>query len=361
MRKRWWWLVVGALLLAAAAWLSRGEPEEAHRNASVVLPRAMTEREAARAQERSTLVAAPLPAAAAPSPPEPPKDPVLAVFPAKVQSVALVMEVNAIKNSDLGPLIIDCLGNDDPGMELMRDAGFDAFEQIDRFGFIDDLVIASGDFRSFTPSKLDRVSPMVEYGPDAVLYTPLRADGGETRVHFGMWRKQLIVGGGDLDAIKAALDRLSAGGASAPGVLTPDDAYGELYGVLEKQGLQTLFDDADPAIAQVVERTASRVKLHADVTHDVGVVADVEGNSPRDTEDLRQALTSALSLARLQAQATGQTEAAEVLSHAKALALAQGEGRFRLEAGLPYALLATQLRKCAARRRAEHADGGADW
>ncbi|MBX7098957.1 MAG: hypothetical protein K1X89_14705 [Myxococcaceae bacterium] len=360
MRKRWWWLVVGLSLLAVGAWLSRGEPDEAPRQATVVMPRAMTEREAARAQERSTLPAPPPPPAAPAKAPEPPRDPVLAMLPPKVETVAVVMEVNAIKNSDLGPLIVDCLGNDDPGFDLMRDAGFDAFEQVDRLGIVDEQLFITGNFQSFTPERLGRLSPTVDYGPDAVLYDPLRADGGPTGMHFGMWRKQLMVGGKDLDAIKASLDRLRAGGGSEPGVLSADEAYGEVYGVLEKKAIQELFDDADPKVADLVERTASRVRLHADVSHDVGVVADVEGNSPQDTEDLRGALTSALSLARMQAQATGQTQAAEVLSNAKALALRKGDGRFRLEAGLPYALLKTQLEKCAARRKAERADAGDD-
>ena len=67
----------------------------------------------------------------------------------------------------------------------------------------------------------------------------------------------------------------------------------------------------------------------------MGLVADVQSQDPAKTEELRRALGGALSLARMQAQAKGKTEQADLLDLAHVRS-AGGGTDFRLEAGLPY-------------------------
>ena len=117
-----------------------------------------------------------------------------------------------------------------------------------------------------------------------------------------------------------------------------------------------------------MEEAARTVTVHADVTHDVGLVADVVGTEPGKTQDLRKALGTALTLARLQAEARGQKEAAEVLGFAHVASATRDATDFRLEAGLPFEFLERQLKSCieakhrkAAERKVseqERRDGG---
>jgi hypothetical protein len=164
----------------------------------------------------------------------------------------------------------------------------------------------------------------------------------------------MLVAGRNADEVKATLDRLDGVKAFETPVLKPEDAYGEVYGTLTGEGLARMIGEDNPALAKVITDTAGTISLHADVTKDVGLVADIDGADAKKTEDLRKALGSALTLSRLQAKAGGQLDEASILEMAR-VGGAENGNRFRLEAGLPFAYLEKNLKACAEQGRLRRA------
>jgi hypothetical protein len=174
---------------------------------------------------------------------------------------------------------------------------------------------------------------------------------------FATWGGQMFIAGGDEASQKAILDRLDGTGAPTRGQPVIDDsmAYGEVYGVLMAGAFSKLVRDQDPNMAQLIDQTAKGVTLHMDVSHDVGLVADVDPSDPKRADELRRALGSALSLARMKAQAEGKGDEADLLDLARVRAT-DGAGLFRVEAGLPYEYMAKAMRKCIAERKKRAAE-----
>lgn len=361
-RRPWGWLVVAALLLAAGAWLMRGaEPPERAPAPPVSLPTRMTRGEKARAEARQTWVAPPSALPDAGPVVARPRDPVLALMPPSVEHGAVVAELNAIVNSDLGGLLLDCLGGASGGLfDELRDAGLDPATSLDRMALVDDALVLTGDFRGdgwrrFVPAGATSRG----HGRQGELLGWTSPDGGSTSM--GVWGGQLLVLGDDEGTTRALLDRLEGTGPSTPGVLSDAMAYGEVYGVLKPAALAELLGEVDPQLGGLLRQSAEGLELHLDVTRDVGLVADVTGADASKTEELRRALGSALSLARMNAQARGEADDAALLDLAHVRS-AEGGTQFRLEAGLPYEYVKQSLEACVQRRRARRTaprDGGA--
>ncbi len=357
-RKRWPWLVVAAVLLALGAWLMTGAEAPIPERPTVSMPRRMKSDERTRNTDRETWVPvaqlddAGLPVMKAVRP----LDPVLAAMPPTVKYAAVVVEANAIRHSAIGDLLIDCLFAGRPEMlDELRDAGLDPLSSVDRISMADSTMLVSGNFSSADVKTMLHAESSQQWGRHSTLFER-RAPNGQSSV-AGVWNQQLLVIGRNAEDVKATLDRLEGTGSTEPPVLKPEDAYGEMYGTLTGAGLARMVSEDNPALAKVITESAGRVSLHADVTRDVGLVADIEGSDPRKTEDLRKALGSALTLTRLQAKAEGQSDEAEILQMAR-VGSAEDGNQFRLEAGLPFAYLEKNLKLCAERGRARRLDAG---
>lgn len=349
----WVWLVVAAVLLGLGAWLMRGaEPPDREPLDPIRLPTRMTREESTRATERRTWVPLVAPPDAGPAVPQPPKDPVLALMPAEVKRGVVVAEFNAIVNSELGGLMTECLFGDGDGfLGDLRDAGLDPTTKVDRVAFIDDSMVVTGDFKNAQWRQFLPREPVTKgYGRQGELVEVPKPDGGvET---FATWGGQMFIAGGDEASLKRVLDRLDGTGPQVDKPVLDDSmAFGEVYGVLNAQSLARLVGKEDPAMAELVERSAKSVEVHMDVGHDVGLVADVNPSDAKTTDELRRTLGSALSLARMKAQAEGKGEEADILDMARVKAADEGGG-FRLEAGLPHDYLAKSFRECIAERKA---------
>ena len=187
-KRRWPWLLVAAFLLGAAAWLMLGaEPPEPVR-ARVSLPRRMSHDERERNDARQTwLPLVQLDDAGLPlAPTERPKDPVLAAFPKEVKYAAVVVEANAIRNSDIGDLLIDCMFGGRPEvMSSFRDAGFDPLTAIDRVSMADNTLLVSGAFGSADVKGMLRADSSQQWGRRSTLFTSTSPE-GRTRIsgHF---------------------------------------------------------------------------------------------------------------------------------------------------------------------------------
>lgn len=350
-RTPWVWLIGAALLLAGGAWLMRGaEPPSRPSLPPVRLPTRMNSNEHMRADTRRTWVPQLEADAGVVTAPPPARDPVLALMPPVVKRAAVVAEFNAIVNSELGGLMTECLFGDSEFLGELRDAGMDPITKVDRVAMVDDSLVVTGDFknaqwRRFLPD--DAVAK--GYGRNGELIEVQREDGGiET---FAVWGGQMFVAGGDEASQKAMLDRLDGSGPQTKPVLDDSMAYGEVYGVLASAALADLVGKRDARLGETIRQSAKEVQLHMDVSHDVGLVADIQSGDPEKTEELRRALGSALSLARMQAQAQGKNEQADVLDLAHVRS-AEGGTDFRLEAGLPYEFMEKTFRQCIADRKA---------
>lgn len=355
MKKRPWpYLVAAVVLLALGAWLTSGEAPKPVRGPEVRMPRAPDKEDRERGKQRigpkdpepqqPTIVEAPVPDA----PPPRPKDTVLAALPHEVKQVAVVVEANAIRNSDLGEAMIACLLADSPdSLGRVRDAGFDPLTQLDRISLFDETLMVTGDFSGLKMGGDER------YG-DARLSRRTKRNGDEET--SAVWRNQALLIG-SAEEVKQAIDRLEGrGAADQQPVLRDSDAYGEMYGVLKPEGFAKMFEGTDPKLADFIRTAAQSVSLHVDAMHDVGMVADVKGGDPKQVDELRRMLGGAIAAARARAMAEGKTEQADVLDLSRIMA-PKGEGTsFTMELGLPYELLKGQLDKCVAegkRRREE--------
>lgn len=354
-RRTWPWLALAAVLLGLGAWLMRGaEPEAPEPAREVRLPLRMTAAERTKGASRRTWAPEALPAATAPARR---RDPVLALVPAELQRGAVVAEFNAIVNSDLGGLMTRCLFSGSAGEEFLsslRDAGMDPTTSIDRVAMIDDAVVLTGNFQS---AAIERLLPgevtRRDYGKKGQLLETARPDGGV--ISFASWGGQLLIAGGDQASQKTLLDRLDGSGPTVSSALDESMAYGEVYGVLTAAAFSRAFGRSDPQLAEQLSQSVKAVQLHADVTHDVGLVADVEPRDAASTDALRRSLGSALALARVNAQARGQAEQAEVLDLARVRA-PDKSGAFRLEAGLPYEFLRKAFEDCIASQQRRDGD-----
>ena len=352
--------MAAAVLLGLGAWLMQGAEPPVHEPPKVSLPRRMKSSERERNDGRQTWVQpqqiddAGLPVVRAVQP----LDPVLAAMPPTVKFAAVVIEANAIRHSALGDLLIDCLFAGRPEeLDALRDAGFDPLNGVDRISMADSTMVVSGSFGAADLKGMLHAESSQQWGRRSTVFES-RSSSGQPQV-TGLWNNQLLVIGRNAEEVKATLDRLEGGGTGQPPVLNPDEAYGELYGTLTGEGLARMVSEENPALAKVITESAGKVRLHADVTRDVGVVADIEGSDPTKTEDLRKALGSALTLSRLQAKAESQTDEAEILQMARVGASGKDQ-QFRLEAGLPFAYLQKNLKSCAEKGRARRLDAGTD-
>lgn len=318
----------------------------------VRLPKRMNGDEHLRADNRRTWVPVMVNDAGLLVAPPPARDPVLALMPAEVKRAAVVAEFNAIVNSELGGLMSECLFGEDDFMSDLRDAGLDPVTKVDRVAMIDDSMVVTGDFKNSGWKKfLPEGAVSKGCGRQGEVLEVQRADGGVQT--FATWGGQMFIAGGDEASQKAILDRLEGNGPpQATPVLNDSMAYGEVYGVIAAGALADLIGRQDARLGETIRQSARSVQLHMDVSHDVGLVADIESGDPQKTEELRRSLGSALSLARMQAQAQGKTEQADLLDLAHVRS-AEGGTDFRLEAGLPYEYMEKAFRECIAERKKE--------
>ncbi|WP_437498439.1 hypothetical protein [Sorangium sp. So ce1099] len=345
------WLLAAVVLLGLAAWLmSRGDSKAtATRKPRVEFPRYPRLPEQERNVRRLTL---PPPPQTHPSVERQSKrDPLLTALPTGRATSAVVVEASAIKESPAGKLWLDCMlakGEMDSFDELKDEFGIDVLEDIDRIAVASGpLVVVSGQFPS---ARLDSLrGSRRAHGARGTLFE----EEGRTPV-FGLWGDGLLFVGQDAQAVEAAIDRLEDRGAPAPPVIPEWASYGDAYGVLSAEDIADVLEGSEPEIAERLRGAVGQVELHVDASEDVAIVADVTGPVAGDVDDLGKTLGTAISLARLKAQADGEEQLAELLDLAR---VSPREGRFSMDLALPLPMIEKAMGRCRERRRSGEAPG----
>ena len=342
MDRRWLWLIAAGLLVIAAAWLVRiPEPRAPLARPEVEMPRQLRPEERRRMLSRLRP-----PVVDAGARRNEVRDPMLAALSAGGSGSGVVLEVNALRNSPLGELLLQCLaaregrGN---ALEALQRMGIDPLRDVDRVGITEHGVVVSGDFRRANWQGLLGSPSGTAYGDQGqITSVDPRADGGATLVAT-RWGDSLLHLGDSVEDGRRVLDAVEGRGPAPTPLLTPDQSYGELYGVMSGADLARTLAGSD-AWANALVEAASKVEVHLDARRDVALVADVSGEDARKLEDLGKTLGGALALARAQARATGDDESAELLSFAK-VSPARGDA-LSVEVALPLEVVAKQLAFC---------------
>ncbi|MBS2029675.1 MAG: hypothetical protein JST54_17360 [Deltaproteobacteria bacterium] len=366
-RSRWPILVVVALLLGAAAWLmGRGDPPE-HTAAveKLKFPERLRPAEYQRLQKRQTLrpeVAEAI-AKANQRPPPKARDPLLAALPSPGPGrTAVVFEANALRNSPVGELLLDCMRarspSDDPFAYFKSSTGIDPLKDIDRVAMLDTGVVASGNFQNANWKEVFKGStPPVSYGQHAMIFTPAARSPDAPPANkrapqaAAVWNNELIISSNSLADLRATIDKLEGRADPGPSILSDDESYGEVYGVLAPQDLADMLGSSQKELADKVLEAAQQVKLHVDAQNDVAMVADFTGPDGDKITDLGKTLGGVLSLGRLKAQSDGDQDMADLLDLARVV---PEDGHFRAKLALPMDFLQQKLAWCR-----DHTDGGA--
>lgn len=342
-------VLLGVLLLDAGALLSflPESCQQAPAKHVVQFPRSMEEKDWSRAAGRQ--VSWPPPDSERPSPPPsaPPRDPLHVALPSTMKQSAFVIEASAVLFSPLGEPLLRCLSAQTPELfDGLARAGVDPRRQIDRIAIVDDLMVVTGDFKG---SKLDQLVPGAATEPYGSHGKLLKREDGQGDI-TGVWKDQIVVTGHSSEEVTQALDRLEGKGDPSGQLLPPQDAYGDVYGVMNPAMLGQLIGQGDGELMTRLQEVASRASVHMDVADDLAMVMDLEGSQPDQVSSLGKAYVAAVALARVQAAARGDTALAEILGQGRA---APGPpGQTRMELALPSATIQAQLTSCAARTKA---------
>lgn len=357
-RRRGTWLVVAVVLigLGAVLMLSGQGEEEAPPPPKVEFPRRMRFEERQRMEARRTYVM-PVVADAGVTVTEPPKprDPVLAALPRGEGKTAMVIEANAIRHSPIGQLLLECLmkRSGDDLQRFREETGIDPLEDLDRVVVTDDGLMVSGHFGNSRLKKLlsEREATDYAYGDEARIYEPpttyMLPDGGVAQrrnpMAMGLWNDQMLVFGRSPDGVKEVIDRVEGRGPDEPPVISEGSTYGEMYGVVSVEQLKKMFPPEQRELAERLAEVAQNVELHMDTRSDFAMVAEVRGVDEAKVTDLGKSLGGALSLARMKAQAEGETELAQLLDFAKV----RPDGtEFKLELAVPLEIIQERLAWC---------------
>jgi len=364
-RRRGLWLVFAVVLFGLASWLmlsGQGE-EEAPPPPMVAFPNRLRPAERERMEKRRTYVTPVVDAGTvAGKQPLRPSDPLLAALPRGKGKTAVVIEANAIRHSPIGEMLLECLMNKE-GAELERfkkETGVDPFQDLDRMVLTDDGVILSGNFGNNRLKDLlsSRGSTSYDYGDGARLFDPpvpqQRPDGSTRRggPQVGLWNGQMLVFGRSADGVKEVIDRVEGRGPDEPPVISESSTYGEMYGVLSVEQLKKLFPREQQEMAARLAEVAENVELHVDASSDFAMTAQVKGPNADKVTDLGKSLGGALSLARMQAQAEGKKELAQLLDFAK---VRPDGNEFKLELAVPLEVIKQQLAFCREQQGAQDA------
>ena len=315
--RRLGWMVLAAGFLGLAGFLTQLRPDapglddtERH-HAPIVFPRDQRLKSSVRRRGPGPL--ATMRAADDPPTDAPPDDRLERAL-GGLDGSAVVVEVNAIRHAPIAERLLACgkRSLDEALAPVVDELGIDVLEDVDRFAFTDDVMVASGFF--------DKLKIPPELGAGEALGEADRlyvaADDQGKPMAVGVAGDDLVVIGSDED-VRQALARLHD---DTPVNTRPDDvvgAPGEVYGTLTPRLLARLWGQTNPALAERAQEMIERGVLRMNIDEHVAVSLDVRATSEQDGRDLAQALAGGLAALRMKAAHQGDEDAAKLLETAK--------------------------------------------
>lgn len=338
MNRKGIWLVVAAALLGLSAWLmSRGDKEKPTvRPPKVEFPRYSRPEEHDRNRRRRTLPPLPSPSADAEGY-RARRDPMLVALPTDPKRSAMVFEVEALKETPITKIWLDCLlardDRDRMSLDRLKERfGIDPLEDVERVAVSSErLFMMQGSFENarFDDAQWSKRT----YGEKGVIYE----DQESGRV-VAMWG-DMFLGSGvphSSEPVEDAIDRLESTDPKQRSILQDHQAYGDVFGVLSPDDLSKMLPPEQEALAERIREVVSRVDVHVDASDDVAMVADVQGPGDKEMEDLSKSFGAALAVGRIKAQNDGEEKLAQLLDFAKVKA---GGGQFSVDVALPIEVL----------------------
>lgn len=254
-----------------------------------------------------------------------------------------VIDVAGIVQSAPGQAMVRCINKSDARSlkRLREEARFRPFEQIERVAVAGDMAAFSGDFKGVRWAQTEKYpTRMVRYGEHGRLYLP--DDERPWRKGFGVWKDEIVLGGGDRAGLEAAIDRLEGRGAIGPGQRALGHASGVVPAADVFEMLRIAPDVAGP-LSTLLEEQGAQVQFRVDVG-DWGLKVGVELlEADADSAD---ALSAAADSALQGGLAPGQqTKLAPLLA---GLGVTKGEaGDFKVSLPIPMPVLKGLLGPCA--------------
>ncbi len=336
------WLALFGGLLAAAAWLMDVEKmPRAHKPPKMDFPRSLRSEEHKRMVRRQTL---PEQVAKTPSdpeaPPKParPRDPLLAAFPGGEGGVAVVGELNSLRHSPAGEMLLSCLGERgwDEIEKFQNEIGINPLEDLDRFGLAGETAYLTGDFEGVDWERLMKGSSPIHWGEQGEVYE-------RNHETIGVWNDEMVIFGKTREEVTDALDRLEGRKEAGSATLSEQQTYGDIYGVVGAEAIVRLLKNDQDEISEKIREVAEQVTFHVDASSDVAMVLELEGSDAQAVDDLARSLAGAISAARIGAQEQDEEALADLLDYARVMP--RGD-RFTLELALPESFLAEHLGSC---------------
>jgi hypothetical protein len=336
------WLAIAALF-ALAAWLfSLGDAPPASLAHPVTYPHPPPPEPTGPAVRAGPSIQANMPPKAPVK-----RDPLLVALPNGASRSAMVLEANALRNSPIGELLVDCLKLSDAGVleKIRTQFGIDPLQDLDRLAFNQEGVVITGQFAGLHWSDLFDGETPTSYGDQGSLYDVVD-DGGVSMVAT-RWGDQLFGFSSGEASARAMVDRLEGRGAAEAPILSDQQTYGDAYGVMGASMVSELLEKLLPpdqsALRTRLESAASSIEFHLDASHDLALTAEVQGNDPGALSDLAHSLGAAFAVWRMYAQANGQPELAALLDQAD---VKPGDGRFEVHLALPLSVLQARFADC---------------
>lgn len=328
--RRYRFIFIALLLLAISAWLMHGK-ETANADQpqkEVRMPRYPTPDEYQRRVARRTLLdTRPQPTVEQPA--KAPRDPLFEVLPYDEKNGSVIIEASAIRFSELGEKILECLDADAAqAIERMREeTGIDLLQAIDRVGVSDGALVVTGNFEGI---KLGE-GKSTKYGDHGLIL-----EGGKAAI----WKDQVMMLDMNEADAKEAIDRLEGRVQRTTPTFPEHMAYGEVYGWVPVHALAQLIpDEGNNHLGERLEAAAEKVELHVSVSDDVGIVARIDGRD-ESIRDLGKSVGGAMALGRTFAASRMEKDLADILERARVVPRGNS---FDVELALPSDVLLSRL------------------
>jgi hypothetical protein len=288
-------------------------------------------------------------------------DPVFTALATTKKGTAVLIEANALRNSPVGQLALDCFlrtreeGEDNPIQKLRDEANVDVLRDLDRVAIMDEGVVVTGHFAHARWGNLvkDEARPR-SYGAKATIYEPEDRIGRDGRryprpnaEHVTTWGDNLLYVGTGVENTRRIMDTLEGREPVPAPALTPDQMHGDVYGVISAKHVAELLPFNQKDLVEVLPEVMKELELHVDAARDVRVTAELKGVDPARADELAAMIEAGLVLARMKETRKGNHLAVMVLERVR---LTRNGAQLRLEAEVPLAMLEQELAWCRPER-----------